>query len=435
MREALADLLLGARAADHPAALDGGAVRTWGEFRQAAGRVAARVRATGGERWLLALEDAWGFAVGLAGLLAAERTVVLPPNFLPETLARLSQEVDGVLAELPGPGPSLAPARLGGVVEFRTSGTTGEPKAVRKRLAQLDAEVAMLEAAFGAGLGGAPVAGTVPHHHIYGCLFRLLWPLAAGRPFLCDPCGDPERFRQALALAPVLVASPAHLSRLPRLVALAGDPRPVAVFSSGGPLGRGDALAWRDWVPSGVAEIYGSTESGGIAWRRQGPDAASSAWTPLPDAAVTLAPDGALVIASFRAGPEPLRLEDGAAFHPDGTFELTGRLDRTIKLEEKRISLVELEAALEAHPLVARAAVVLLEGPRPMLGAAVVLREGPGPDRRARVATLGRHLALRFEPVALPRRWRFPDALPYDERGKLTPASLRALFERKDPNP
>lgn len=428
----LAELLLRGRDADHPVALAGGAVRTWGEFRQSAARVAAAARVAGGIRWLLALEDAWGFAVGLFGLLAAERTVVLPPNFLAETLARLGQGVDGTLRALPAAGPGLDARPLKGTVEFWTSGTTGEPKAVLKGLDQLDAEVAMLEAAFGAGLGGAPVAGTVPHHHIYGCLFRLLWPLAAGRPFLCEPCGDPASFRRALALEPVLVSSPAHLSRLPRLMDLAALPgRPVGLFSSGGPLGRAEALLWRAWAPPGVTEIYGSTESGGVGWRRQGPGAASSAWTPLPDAGVSAAADGALVVESFRAGPVPLRLEDGAVLHADGTFDLTGRLDRILKLEEKRISLVELEAGLEAHPLVARAAVVLLEGPRPMLGAVVVLREPA--ERRQAVEALGRHLALRYEPVALPRRWRFPDALPYDERGKLTPASLRALFERKDP--
>jgi len=85
-----------------------------------------------------------------------------------------------------------------------TSGTNGEPLAIGKSLAQLDAEVHALEARFGAlcDTGLAPVnlateamAGfdddddvempviwaTVTHQHIYGLLFRVLWPLAAGR--------------------------------------------------------------------------------------------------------------------------------------------------------------------------------------------------------------------------------------------------------------
>jgi acyl-coenzyme A synthetase/AMP-(fatty) acid ligase len=209
---------------------------------------------------------------------------------------------------------------------------------------------------------------------------------------------------------------------------------PVAIFSSGGPLDRADALSWRRQVPSGVAEVYGSTESGGIAWRRQGEAPASSFWTPLADAGVTLALDGALVVKSFRAGPAPLRMEDGAALNPDGTFRLLGRLDRTIKLEEKRISLPELEAALEAHPLVARAAVVLLEGARPALGAVIKLA-GPAGVRKEQVEALRAHLARRFEPVALPRRWRFPAELPYDARGKLTPGALAALFAPEGTRP
>jgi len=68
---------------------------------------------------------------------------------------------------------------------------------------------------------------------------------------------------------------------------------------------------------------------------------------------------------------------------------------------------------------------------RPMLGAVVVLRAGAAgapAERAARVRALRVHLAQRFEAPALPRRWRFPQELPYDERGKLTPQALAGLF-------
>ena len=65
---------------------------------------------------------------------------------------------------------------------IHTSGSNGEPVAIPRRLAQLDAEVRALQQAFGAGLDEALVLGTVSHQHIYGLLFRVLWPLAAGRP-------------------------------------------------------------------------------------------------------------------------------------------------------------------------------------------------------------------------------------------------------------
>jgi acyl-coenzyme A synthetase/AMP-(fatty) acid ligase len=302
---------------------------------------------------------------------------------------------------------------------------------VSRDLAQVDAELAILERTFGHLLPAGPMIGTVPHQHIYGCLFRILWPLAAGRPFLCDPVGDPAGFRRGLALPgpAALVASPAHLSRLPRLLDLeALAVPPGVIFSSGGPLDAADAALWRRRVPGGVVEIYGSTETGGVAWRNQGADPASADWTPFADVAVAFSA-GALVVTSFRAGSRPLRLEDAAEPAPDGRFHLLGRLDRILKLEEKRISLPELERALEAQPWVARAAVVLLEGARPTLGAVVVLKPSAPVERALLVRTLRAHLAQRFEGSALPRRWRFPEELPSDARGKLTPGALARLFQ------
>lgn len=410
-------------------------LRTWAEFEAGAAWAADQARSAGGCRWILACPDAWDFAAGLFGLLRAGRTVVLPPNLLPETLAGLEREADGVLWET-RPGPAQAqPAVPGGGVEFWTSGSTGEPKGVPRDLAQLDAEVAMLERTFGHLLPAGPMVGTMPHHHIYGCLFRILWPLAAGRPFLCEPAGDPAAFLRALAQPSpaALVASPAHLSRLPQLLDLDALPVPPGViFSSGGPLGAADAAIWRRRVPGGVVEIYGSTESGGIAWRNQGPDPASADWTPFDDVALAYQA-GALVVTSFRAGAAPLRMEDAAEPVPGGRFRLLGRLDRTIKLAEKRISLPELERALETLPWVARAAVVLLEGNRPVLGAVVLLKPGAPPERGLLVRALRDHLALRFEGPALPRRWRFPQELPYDARGKLTPQALGRLFQPMPP--
>ncbi len=62
-----------------------------------------------------------------------------------------------------------------------TSGSSGTPKPIRKTLAQFNAEVHTLETQWGALVGDATVLGSVPHHHIYGLLFRVFWPLAAGR--------------------------------------------------------------------------------------------------------------------------------------------------------------------------------------------------------------------------------------------------------------
>jgi len=426
---------------------------SFSHFAQAVAAVASLVETAGKGRWLLATDDAFEFAVGLFGLLRAGCTVAIPPNHLPATLARLCPEMAGTLSNRTPTGPiSGTTVEWHGipeagnalpdstpledlVIEFWTSGSSGEAKCIRKRLSQLDAEVQILEKTFGTRLREGPVFGTVPHQHIYGCIFRILWPLAAGRPFVAEQCVDPHRIQSFMARTPAatIISSPALLSRLPDLLHVE-DAGPIAamIFSSGGPLATRDATAWRRWVPDGITEVFGSTETGGIAWRIQSEDPDSAHWTPFPDVSLAFEADGALRIESFRAGSGPLRMEDAAETMPDGRFRLLGRLDRIVKLEEKRVSLPELEAALEEHPWVSHAAVTRLEAPRVSLGGVVVLNKDLRPltpqEWRQLGQLLRQHLALRFEPAALPKRWRFVEELPYNERGKLTTQALAALF-------
>ena len=58
------------------------------------------------------------------------------------------------------------------------------------------------------------------------------------------------------------------------------------------------------------------------------------------------------------------RTGDLATLRPDGTVELLGRADRQVKLRGRRIELGEVEAALERHPGVTAAAVVIQGDPQ-----------------------------------------------------------------------
>jgi hypothetical protein len=121
----------------------------------------------------------------------------------------------------------------------------------------------------------------------------------------------------------------------------------------------------------------------------------------------------------------------------DGRFLLRGRADRIVKLEEKRISLDAIESALLAGGLAREARVLAAPDAgqgRQVLAAFVVpsdagravLEEG---GKTALNARLRAQLASGLEAVALPRRWRYLDALPVDARGKTTAAQLLALLE------
>ncbi|MGH6627212.1 MAG: AMP-binding protein [Burkholderiaceae bacterium] len=435
------------RADGHPVCHDGKRFVTWREFSVQVVTQERYLKTRSESRWLLTSSDPQDFAVKLFALLHADKEVVIPPNTQPGTLAQLASTYDAV-ADMASPSSLTAPALLPpldpdkSLIDLYTSGSTGEPKRIRKTLAQFGLEVEAQEALWGDDLGDAVVVATVPHHHIYGLLFRLFWPLAAGRRFDAVTCAHPDTLGERLARFgdTVLVSSPAQLSRLPELVPLDSlAPAPRIIFSSGGPLPATAAAEFDRQLGQAPVEVFGSTETGGIAWRRQTDD---DVWTPLPGIAVDREADGALSLRSpFLLGDDnPWRMDDAVELLTGGRFRLRGRLDRVVKIEEKRLSLPEMEARLAAHPWVASAAAVALAGRRQSIGAAVVLT----PEGRQQLAMQGprdtaqrlrQHLAEHFEAVLLPRRWRFPNQQPINERGKLTHAALAALFTATDDDP
>jgi hypothetical protein len=201
------------------------------------------------------------------------------------------------------------------------------------------------------------------------------------------------------------------------------------VFSSGGALPAEAAQSLHHRLQQWPTEIFGSSETGGIAWR-QGHDL----WQPFADVALSQDDDGALLIASpYLPAGHVEHTADAARIAADGRFELLGRLDRIVKLEEKRISLPMLEKALMAHEWVAEARLGVVQENRASLGALLVLTEAGlhalrNQGRRTLTEELRQHLSQHCEALALPRRWRLLRQLPLNTQGKLPQADVEALL-------
>jgi len=467
-RVPLAHWGLAARAADRPVAWLAGeaAPRTFADLERAVAALGARLGAHPPGRWLVHTEGAWEMAVALLAVWQHGSSALLAPNAQPQTLRTLAAEALGLIGDDPALGETallvdtgdassdaapawreLDPSRC--AVELLTSGTTSARKLVPKTLRQLDEELEAQERAFGERLGAAQVVSTVTHQHLYGLLFHVLWPLSAGRVLHGHRCLHPAEIASRVEAAPggaVLVSAPVHLQRLAThtgLARLAGRVREV--FSSGGPLDPESADALERALGRAPVEVYGSTETGGIAWRRQAHAAADRlAWTALPGVSLCRAPGGTLRVWSAFAcvtGPEAreegedgwVETADRVEMLADGRFLLRGRADRVVKIGEKSVSLPDLEADLRAHPEIDEVACLRVERrPGPRVGAVVV----PSDEGRARLAREGRaalgaelaaHLGRSWDRVLVPRIWRYVDRLPRDPLGKVPVAALEAL--------
>jgi acyl-coenzyme A synthetase/AMP-(fatty) acid ligase/3-hydroxymyristoyl/3-hydroxydecanoyl-(acyl carrier protein) dehydratase len=403
--------------------------------------LAAGLQAQGVQRIAVHLEDAADLAIALLGAWRAGVSVLLPADLQAQTRKRWSGEVDLWLTDQPDDAhlgdyrhPPLSAAALDldrTSLSLCTSGSSGEPKRIDKNLRQLVNEVEALERLWGADLGPACIIGSVATQHIYGLLFRVLWPLCAGRPFMRKQLAFPEDLQRASREHPAFawVASPALLKRMgdnldwPALSAVR------RVFSSGGALPPEAAQSLQQRLQQWPTEIFGSSETGGIAWR-QGHDL----WQTFADVTLSQDADGALSITSpYLPAGHVEHTADAARIAADGRFELLGRLDRIVKLEEKRISLPMLEQALTDHEWVAEARLGVVQENRASLGALLVLSEAGlhalrNQGRRTLTEALREHLKQHCEALALPRRWRLLRQLPLNSQGKLPQAEVEALL-------
>lgn len=443
----LTDLLAGARPDSHCIAIQPGRRISLARLRGDILHNSARLSGRAIRRGAVICEDGYWFIVGVLALMKIGADVILPPNPQAGTLRNLANEYDVLLTDPAAvgleekialeAGPAGAPPFQSDIekcrVDFFTSGSTGEMKRVEKSLMMFEREARVLEQMWGEELEGVASLGTVTHQHVFGMTFRIMWPLAAGRPFHAEFHVMWEPLMAQLNGPSMLVSSPAQLTRLGGLTPVTAANRPRLIITAGAALPSEAAIEAAAIFGCAPTEIFGSTEAGAIAWRREA--AEPVLWRPLPSVEVAASADGVLMLRSPHASShEWCEQTDRISFAADGRFRLDGRIDRVFKIEGKRVSLTRLEREIAALEWVTEAAVVVLGGSRAYLGAVVKLSDAGASelDRlgKFRFGRMLRHQLTSTEDLAvLPRRWRFVDLMPMDGLGKRRVRDVVALLE------
>jgi len=358
-------------------------------------------------------------------------------DFVPATLQwRIAQP----LAQDPGRfAQSVAPLPAAELdpnmqVVMCTSGSSGTPKHIRKYWWQLLREIQALQQQWPLAADQVScVLGSVSVQHMYGLPFRLLWPLAAGVPIDRWQRPYPEALQHASLPHErfIWIASPAMLCRLGDSLDWAQlRARLLRVYCAGGILPAAVSDVFDRRLGARPTEIYGSSETGVIAWRTGAHD-----WQPFTDVRIRCNDAGALHVHSPWLPEAGEQTADGATLTAHG-FQLQGRLDRIVKIEGKRIALPMLESLLVQHPFVAQVHIGsvahqhALSSTERLAALAALSPEGIQALRQRGRATLTETLRKtlmgRVEPLAVPRIWRFFTHLPTNAQGKIT----RALFEQ-----
>ena len=436
-----------------------GAYKTWRDFLCDTARMRRAIRDRNEESWIVHCEDYWYFLVTFIALLQCKKAVLLTQNIKEAFILEIKRKGTGFLTDqdaAPSTGAILIPSLLAeqgepAETEIRdspsfqaedteiymyTSGSTGKSKAVPQRMKEFEEDNAFIISKWGNEFLSRKLVTTVSQHHIYGFLFGISLPFTLGIPFRRKRIEYPEEFEELNDEKYMIIATPAFLKRT--VDSESSLPlKDCFIFTSGGVLTPEIALRTSALFGFWPVEVYGSTETSGIAWR-QSKD--GLAWTPFDNARIWKNDDGCLVIVSpYIKDPAGFATSDLVDMLDGGKFILKGRSDSIVKIEEKRISLTEVENRLLQTDLVHDVKVIALEDRRQYLAAAIVLNE-KGKERFAgqrKLAINGffhDYLMQYFENVVIPKKWRFVQELPCDVQGKKHKEDIAALFDSKDGN-
>lgn len=281
-----------------------------------------------------------------------------------------------------------------------TSGSTGTPSVCRHAVADLIEEAQCLATQIA---DRRRVVALVPAHHLYGIIWTALLPAVADIPVVVRALGAPLE----LASGDLVVAVPDQWRTLSRLIR--AFPDDVVGISSAGPLDDHVAAALLESGLKRMFDIYGSSETGGIAMR----ELPGSAYALLPRWQLT--PDGhddwQLTDHDGRHHPlpdhvdrigerslRPLRRRDGAVqvgghnVWPTRVADVLRRIDGVV------------DAAVRLH----------FDG---RLKVFIVPNSNIDPDELA--VMIERHTADQLSALERPRHFRFGAALPRNAMGKL----------------
>lgn len=391
-------------------------------------------------------EDAAQFACVLLACFRAGVNVLLPPNLLEENRQWIAENANlllddnrfatyGVAQRITQIQPLaelISQYQGQSQVWMKTSGSSGNAKILIKTAEQLWREATEVGKFLPLQMAQLHVAGTVSVQHFYGLTYRVLIPLwhrSLGRNWTIGRIQQtyPDYLiAESLQTKPTLwITSPALLSRLPLSDPQLANCRLAAIISSGGALDQQLGLALQQALNAPVLEGYGSTETGCIAFRQP-----TEHWQPLLDIELGVNEQGALWVQSSRTNGRE-QTADAVELFEDG-FELLGRIDRIVKLGDKRISLVAIEQDLQRHHWVADAYVALHTDKQRVAAWLALNEEGieflRENGRKALIEGLKKDLLPLHEAFAHPRYWRLATALPRNAQSKILRSDFEAVF-------
>ena len=235
---------------------------------------------------------------------------------------------------------------------FFTSGSTGFPSGALKTKENIESEVRAFTVLL-KKYNIKKVIVTVPFIHFYGAVIGLFYPLLNNIDIVLKEHFLPHDLLDMIDDNSLIVTTPLYIKALNRM-STSKDLSKSLFVSSTAPLSVEDAKEFNSKFSTNILQIFGSTETGGIAYKFND----ETLWEPIKDVTVSTNANEELKVESpfisniifekdFRQTNYQIQTFDYIEFI-NNKFKLIGRSSQILKIAGKRYSTIQIENILEA---------------------------------------------------------------------------------------
>jgi acyl-coenzyme A synthetase/AMP-(fatty) acid ligase len=304
------------------------------------------------------------------------------------------------------------------LLKLFTGGSTGAAKIWSKSVANIFEEAQFMASRYAIDDKDCILA-TITPYHIYGLLFSVAIPLVASARIVAESPFFPAEIATSVEnhSVTILASVPAHYRAL-QMRSLPSSLR--LAFSSAGMLPEKDNNEFCSRNRAKIVEVYGSTETGGLATRNRA--AEEEFFSPLEPIEWQIL-DERLTIRSPFLSPEVPREKgnwflSGDRVRQQGkdTFSLHGRADAITKVAGERVDLDEIRDLLQQQKGVAECVVLPLEDDTGRGNRIAVLIRSD--QEKLDLGPIKLVLSVSLEPPAMPKIFKLASQIPVRPNGK-----------------
>lgn len=306
-----------------------------------------------------------------------------------------------------------------GVLTFRTGGTTLNEKFVEKSVQNMKEECKDIYEALNLGNDDLVFISTTTPKHIFGYTYHYIFPLLYGYRIIEERINYPEDIKFENA---VLITTPSFLESM-RKYNETPPVKPKVIIAAGAEL-QEKTFKYAQTISERVIEIYGSTETGTIAYRENPEDKMKL----LNGIKILEAGENYTKIDTKYSVKSPIIIEDRIKLS-GREIEFGSRCGQVLKIQEKRIVSSDMEREIINSGFVRACRCFEYKGKLAVI--VEVNKNGINylisNDKLSFTKLLKEKLRRKFEIV--PQKWKFTDEIPTKENGKTDRGAIKDLFK------